>query len=94
MKRFLVGFIIGASVGAAVVIVVTPHSGQELLRRLKARFDYAVEEGIKVYDRYEADLWSEFYARIHPDRGPIPLGIMSDELDDAEFDDEYEDEDE
>lgn len=43
--RFLIGFIIGLILGAAVILLTTPQSGKELQQRVKDRFDYVLAEG-------------------------------------------------
>lgn len=64
MKRFLIGFLIGAPIGAGVVFVVTPASGKELLRSINARFAYAREAGQRAAALREEEMWAEFREKL------------------------------
>lgn len=70
MKRFLVGFILGAAVGATIVVLVAPKTGEELKKAARAKWNAALEEGRNVASTQEKELWEEFRKRINaPDNG-------------------------
>lgn len=75
MKRFLIGFAIGATASAAMVLATTPHSGTETRQRIVKTYDYArqritdtvhtaIEAGRTAAAAHEQELWSEFHRRL------------------------------
>jgi gas vesicle protein len=54
--RFLLGFIIGLILGAAVVLLTTPKSGQDLQQLVKNRIDTTVAEGRKAAEARRVEL--------------------------------------
>lgn len=54
--RFLIGFIIGLILGAAVILLTTPQSGKELQQRVKDRFDYVLAEGRRAAEVRRVEL--------------------------------------
>jgi gas vesicle protein len=64
MGRFVIGFVVGAAVGATVVILITPRSGEELIKFAKAKFDAAVVVGKESAAQYEQQMWQEFHKRV------------------------------
>jgi len=85
MKRFLIGFLIGAPIGAGVAFVVTPASGKELLRSVNERVAYAREAGQHAAARREQEMWEEFRKKLKhaearklapPPEGELPLPTL------------------
>jgi gas vesicle protein len=64
MKRFVIGFLIGATAGATVVVLVTPKAGKELKRIAKERLDTAIETGKQAAASHEQEMWVEFRRRL------------------------------
>jgi gas vesicle protein len=75
MKRFLVGFVIGAGCSAAIVLATTPRSGAENRQRLTNSYSYArqritekvqnaMEEGRNAASSREQELWADFHQRL------------------------------
>jgi len=64
MGRFLFGFLIGALIGAAVVIFSAPRSGSETLHGIRALIDETVETGKRATAAREQELWADFRARL------------------------------
>jgi gas vesicle protein len=54
--RFLVGFTIGLLLGAAVTLLVTPQSGQDLQQSAKGRLDDVLAEGRRAAEARRAEL--------------------------------------
>lgn len=64
MDRFFVGFVIGATVNAAVVLVFTPASGEEMRRGIVAHIRGALAAGRAAATAREQELWAEFHRRL------------------------------
>jgi gas vesicle protein len=75
MKRFLLGFAIGATASAAIVLATTPRSGTETRQQLANTYAYArqrinekvqtaLSEGRTAATAREQELWSEFHRRV------------------------------
>ncbi len=47
--KFLVGVLVGAAIGATVVLLIAPQSGDETQRMVTEKFDTLFEEGKKAY---------------------------------------------
>ncbi len=54
--RFLVGFAIGLLFGAAVTLLITPQSGQDLQQSAKNRLDDVLAEGRRAATARRAEL--------------------------------------
>jgi gas vesicle protein len=68
LGRFLVGLVIGAAAGAALAALLTPASGAELQRQLRARLEAARAAGERAErDTVEA-LRRSFQERVAGDR--------------------------
>lgn len=74
MTRFVFGFVFGAAVGASIIILVTPHSGEELMTIMQEQFNTAqerlnaaIEAGQKQAESHEKELWQDFRERINKD---------------------------
>ncbi len=75
MGRFLLGFAIGAAVGAAVVIFTAPRSGDDTRQTIRGTFD-DTRQGIsgligdtlsvarQASSAREQELWADFRARL------------------------------
>lgn len=68
MGRFLLGFVIGASIGAITVLALTPMSGTETRHSLADRFNAALEAGRQATAIREQELWNEFRQRMKDDQ--------------------------
>lgn len=53
--RFVTGYIIGMSLGAAIGLLLAPQSGTETLERVRGRVDVILEEGRNAAERSRAD---------------------------------------
>jgi len=56
MLRFLSGFFVGLILGAAVVMLITPQSGQDMQQKLKAQAEPYLSEGRKAFATRKAEL--------------------------------------
>jgi gas vesicle protein len=64
MSRFLLGFVIGAALGAAAVIFSAPRSGPVLRRLIGDTVQSALDIAREASVTQEQALWSEFRARL------------------------------
>ena len=55
LMRFLSGFIVGMSLGAAIVMLLAPESGSETRERLRGQIEVILEEGRRAADQTRAD---------------------------------------
>lgn len=53
--RFLTGYIVGMSLGAAIGLLLAPQSGTETLERVRGRVNVVLEEGRKAAEKSRAD---------------------------------------
>ena len=53
---FLIGALSGAMVGAVIAILLTPQSGQELQKQMRARVQGVIEEGKRAAAARRAEL--------------------------------------
>lgn len=60
--NFLAGFFVGALVGGAAGLLLTPLGGSELQERLQARFEELLEEGRKAATARQAELEAQLEA--------------------------------
>jgi gas vesicle protein len=56
LVNFLAGFFMGAVLGAAGVLLTTPHSGDEFRVKARVRFDEALTEGRDVLAARRSEL--------------------------------------
>jgi gas vesicle protein len=63
---FTAGAICGALVGATVVLLLTPASGQELLEAARYRWDDAIAEGLRAREARERELRARFESMTRP----------------------------
>ena len=54
--NFLGGLVLGAAVGAAIGLFLTPQSGEDLQRKVRERIDLVVEEGRRAAAERRAEL--------------------------------------
>lgn len=54
--NFIFGFLIGAVLGAGIVLLITPQSGQDLQQSTRGKLDSLLAEGRKAFDTRKADL--------------------------------------
>ncbi len=64
MERFVLGFVIGATVSGAVVLATTPKSGAAVRRRITEVVQAALEAGRVAAAAREQELWAEFHRRL------------------------------
>lgn len=53
--RFVTGYVIGMSLGAAIGLLLAPRSGSETLERVRGRVDMILEEGRLAAEKSRAD---------------------------------------
>lgn len=58
--RFLGGLMIGALVGGAVVLLLTPQSGEDFQRLVRERAESVMEEGRRAAAERRAELEAQF----------------------------------
>ncbi len=54
--NFTLGLLVGGLVGATVVLLLTPQSGEDLQKRVKEEIDILLEEGKKASSARKAEL--------------------------------------
>ncbi len=64
MGRFLLGFVVGAAIGAAVVIVTSPRSGQATRQGIRNLIDDTLDVARHASAQHEQQMWGEFRARL------------------------------
>ena len=64
MGRFLLGFVVGAGIGAAVVIVTSPRSGQATRQGIRNLLNEALDVARKASTQREQEMWDQFRARL------------------------------
>lgn len=69
---FVGGVTVGAAVGAAIILLSTPKSGQETRQSLGERWSQAVEQGKRAARDREQELWADFNTRVKAPSG-LPL---------------------
>lgn len=64
MSHFLLGFAIGAAIGAAAVIISAPRSGTATRRRIGDTINATIDAARHATAAREQELWAEFRARL------------------------------
>ncbi len=60
--KFLLGVLIGATVGAVVVLLIAPQSGEDTQQMITDKFESILSEGKKAYEERRAELESQINA--------------------------------
>ncbi len=69
---FVSGALIGAAIGAGIVIFTTPRTGDETRQDLKHRWQVAITQGKQAAREREQQLWADFNMRVKASAG-IPI---------------------
>ena len=69
MGRFLLGFVIGAAIGAAAVILSAPRSGSATRQSIGDLISGMLETARQASAARERELWSEFRMRLEKKDG-------------------------
>jgi gas vesicle protein len=64
MRRFLLGFVIGVTIGAAAIILFAPRSGSATRQSINDLINDMLDAARRASAAREQELWSEFRARI------------------------------
>lgn len=72
MGRFLLGFLIGAAIGIAAVLLSTPRNAAGQRRGLSELLKGALEAGRQASSVKEQEMWSDFHARVEEASRPQP----------------------
>lgn len=64
MGRFLLGFVVGAAIGAAVVIVTSPRSGQATREGIRNLLNDTLDVARQASAQREQEMWGQFRARL------------------------------
>lgn len=63
--NILGGFLLGAAIGAGLVLLFTPRSGPDLREGIRERLDVVLEEGRQAANERRRELLAELEARKH-----------------------------
>jgi gas vesicle protein len=58
--RLFAGMIVGAAIGAAVVLILTPQSGEETRQMIQDRVQTALDEGKEAAEARRLELTAQF----------------------------------
>lgn len=58
LMRFLTGFIVGTSMGAAIGLLFAPRSGEQTVELIKGRVQFVLEEGRLAAEQTRADAYA------------------------------------
>jgi hypothetical protein len=61
---FVGGAVLGAAIGAGIIIFTTPRSGEETRQTLSERWNQALSLGKQAAREREQELWAEFNTRV------------------------------
>jgi gas vesicle protein len=64
MGRFLLGFVVGAAIGAAVVVITSPRSGSQMRQGIRNLINDTLDIARQASAQQEQELWSQFRARL------------------------------
>jgi gas vesicle protein len=64
MGRFLLGFLIGAGIGAAAVIITAPRSGSAMRQGIRGLLEDTADVARQAREDHEQELWREFRTRL------------------------------
>jgi gas vesicle protein len=71
---FVGGAVLGAAIGAGIVIFTTPKSGDETRQDISMRWNTALAQGKQAAKQREQELWAEFNTRVKAPAG-IPITL-------------------
>lgn len=74
---FVGGAMLGAAVGAGVIIFSTPKSGSETRQTISDRWNGAIAIGKQAAREREQELWADFNTRVKAPSG-LPLNSPTD----------------
>ncbi len=69
---FIGGAALGAAVGAGIILLSTPKSGEEARETIRDRWREALEIGKRAAREREQELWADFNTRVKAPAG-LPL---------------------
>ena len=69
---FVGGAVLGATIGAGIIMLSTPKSGEETRETLRTRWEAALELGKRAARDREQELWADFNTRVKAPAG-LPL---------------------
>lgn len=69
---FVGGALLGAAIGAGIVMFSTPNSGDETRQNISDRWNSALELGKRAAREREQELWADFNTRVKAPAG-LPL---------------------
>ncbi|MBK9712057.1 MAG: YtxH domain-containing protein [Kouleothrix sp.] len=64
MGRFLLGFVIGAAIGAAAVVISAPRSGTATRQGIRNLVNDTLDVARQASATREQQLWDEYHTRI------------------------------
>jgi len=64
MGRFLLGFVVGAAIGGAAVILLTPRSGGDTRESISGQVTQALEAGKRAAAARQQELWDQYHTRL------------------------------
>ena len=64
MARFLLGFAIGAAIGAVAVVVTAPRSGSETRAGIRGLLADTLDVARQASAAHEQEMWVDFRARL------------------------------
>lgn len=66
LVRFLGGLLLGAALGAGLVLILTPQSGAETRRLVQNRVQEVLDEGRRAAEERRLELTAQLEARVQP----------------------------
>jgi gas vesicle protein len=69
---FVGGALLGAAIGAGVIMFSTPKTGEQTRDNLRERWNQALELGKRAAREREQELWADFNTRVKAPAG-LPL---------------------
>ncbi len=64
LVSFIGGALLGAVIGAGVVMFTTPKTGDETRQNISDRWHIALEQGKRAAHEREQQLWADFNTRV------------------------------
>jgi gas vesicle protein len=64
MGKFLLGFVIGAAIGAAAVIITAPRSGPATREGIRNLLDDTMDAARQARAQHEQNMWNQYRARL------------------------------